>query len=581
MKMKNILLSTALVLALGLAGCKKNEVVSSGNESSAASESSETPSSSEVEPVSLIRVEKLASIVVGQTINLDDYVTVEGGAGPKVFTATVAAASADFAVVDGHNLTALAEGNINVTISAGGQSAKFSTVSMSQLKANFGALTADVSNTWAMLELYEDNLYLNTVHRPDYSCFAIWDDDLEVPGGFLKCQNGKTYSYLLDENFANIDVDPEVYSDFENYYCNFDFVLSASDFKTVETDKGEALKMSKTARGAWGSSYFTYKVEEFAYTLALSLGSGYSFDDLYVYPFTLGTGEDAVDTFLFELTILKSLNSSVVATINLVLDLDEEQTEVEAVRNYIDEGNAPEALSFDEAPDAIAAIVRARAYTVELEAGWYNRTTGEPVATPTQYGWEDSMPVGEETDYVNATTTYQAYVVDEETTAVFGSIVKDGQLYSFTNVSGQSVTDTLTATEKTGSSVWTDTIDTLNTVNDEEHWSTFEATSRGTEDGVLYIGGSSDTCVSLIEDLCFTSYLGYIVYVNCFTGLSIEGTSILELGYIDITFGVTDTALLIETSFAYDSTTVYTFSMYVRDIGVDNVPDVSGIVYPA
>ena len=42
--------------------------------------------------------------------------------------------------------------------------------------------------------------------------------------------------------------------------------------------------------------------------------------------------------------------------------------------DYIDEGKAPEALSFDEAPDAIAAIVRARAYTVELEAGWYNRT---------------------------------------------------------------------------------------------------------------------------------------------------------------------------------------------------------------
>lgn len=564
MKIKNILLSSMLVLALGLSGCNIGKKESS--------ETSETPSSSsEIEPVTLIRIEKLASIVVGQAVNLDDYVTVEGGEGPKVFTATVAAASADLAVVEGHTLTALAEGDINVTIAAGGLSAKFSTTAMSALKASFEAITGNVSNTWAMLELYQEQLYIGAVHRPDYSCFSGWGDNNE-PGGFLKCQNGLTYSYILDDSFENIQVDPEIQSDFNDYYCNYDFCLSASDFTTTETDDGEVLVLDKHAPGAWGSSYFAYKVEEFAYTLAVALNSNYSFGDLVVSPFTLtNAANEDVDTFLFSLPIIKNADQSTAVVYQYVFDLDEAETEITAVREYIDAGSHPEALAFDELPEKIAAICNAKVYTNNIEGYWYNPTTGEAIDTPTDQDFLANFPVGKETDYVNATTAVQVVDQGEEEDLIYGSIVKDGTLYSFTNSEGEGIK----ATEATGSDVWADTIDTLGRVNKASLLEGFVATSREVDDetGEVKLEATGDCCIEFVSELCYTSYLGYIAYDYGFNGIGTKEGTLIEIGYVDLFFDITADALLISMGFRWSSTAAYGLDMYITDIGTDNVPE--------
>ena len=585
MKIRNILLSSMLVLTLGLSGCdlfKKKTSEEPASESSSGQESSETPSSSsEIEPVSLIRIEKLATIVVGQTINLDDYVTVEGGEGPKVFTATVAAASADLAVVEGHELTALAEGDINVTIAAGGLTAKFSTVAMSALKASFDAITGNVSNTWAMLELYQQQLYIAAVHRADYSCFPGWGDNDE-PGGFLKCQNGLTYSYILDEQFENIQVDPSIQSDFDNYYCNYDFCLSASDFTTAESDDGEVLVLDKHAPGSWGSSYFDYKVEEFAYTLAISLNSSYSFGDMVVSPFTLiNADEEEVDTFLFSLPIIKNADQSTAAVYQLVLDLDEEETEITAVREYIDAGSHPEALDFEPMVTRLNEIVTAKNYTLSVEAGWFtNYDMKTAVACPdmlVSYAYDVYFSVGTETSKVTSdnilrnitATTYRGASGAVEN-AIVGYVKKEGTLYSISNISEGAVVDTITGTAKTGTDVWesfpTETLAPI--AGDDMFGEDFIATGReDNPDGSITISFES---AAEMAALMGASELGYWAQYILSNGWQ---SNLLEYCSCDVTVGEDYTNVFV--SFPWDNGQIYCFDMTITNVGttVVEVPE--------
>ena len=581
---KLLLASAALILTLGLAACNTGGKTDPSKEDTTSEQ--ESGSTSQVDPVRLITVTAPDTVIVGQQFDLDDYVVVDGGEGPKVFDVTVPAASAELVQVEGHKVTALAEGEFSLQITAGNERAAFRSTAMSALKAAFAEATAELGNTWGLYELYEGQLYLGAVHRPDYTCFPGWGDNNEA-GGFLKAQNGNTYSYTLDDNMEVVTAEPEIMSKFENYYCNYEWALSASDFNTVEVEDEEGnvsykLEMSGDIPGSWGSSYFSNKIAEFAYTLAQSLNAKYTFSKLTVLPYTLGEGEEAVETFQFDLDIVAvATPETVVATYSYVLEPDNEALEVEAVRTYIDEGNFPEALAFDEIPTSIATFADAKAYTVNIEGYFYNPTTGDAIDTPTT--WLKYFPVGQETDYVNATTVYREVVVGEEK-AVFGDIEKDGQLYSFTNVADGAVGDTLNATVVAdATSVWVDAIShTLGAANDETLFAEFVAAGRvENEDGSVTISATSDTCGGLLAAIANTSYLGEdIVYYA--EKIGTEDANIIELGYIDLEFTVSANQLDVFIGITYNSTSAWGFEMSFTNPGVDAVPaDVDSIVYPA
>ena len=587
MKMKNILLSSMLVFTLGLSGCnlfKKNSEEPASE--SSGQESSETPSSSEVEPVTLIRIEKLASIVVGQAVNLDDYVTVEGGEGPKVFTATVAAASADLAVVEGHTLTALAEGDINVTIAAGGLSAKFSTTAMSALKADFAEAIADISNTWAMLELDEGQLYFGAVHRPDYSCFAGWGDNNEA-GGFLKAKNGNTYTYILNDDFDDITVDSKIYSGgFENYYCNFDFLLTAADFQTVEVDGAEALFMSGDVIGSWGEDFAPNKAAEFAYTLAVALNGNYMFNGLLITPFELQVSEtETIDTFRFDLPIVAVADpESVLATYSYVMYLDEEETEVDVVRDYIDAGNVPEALAFDEIKTSFNAIATAKVYKYSLDGAWRNLTTGVKADCPedlVSHGYDRYFMDEIETSIVTANAKY----TELGSGSKFGFVEKDGQLYRFANEQNQETsewgTELIASALENKATLWGDLPEeTLAAFADETVWNGFEVTDRK-EDEVnnkVELSFSADVAsAKVFEALMGPTEIGY--YLNYILS---EGWTSDMRSYFNCTVTINTTTN--EVSFfgymSWDGTIGYVLQASIEEIGTAELPDLSGIVYP-
>jgi hypothetical protein len=582
MNLKKLLLSTTLIFSLGLTGCQfgPKPASESQQESGGESESeSESQSESQIEPVSRIRISAPENVVVGQEVNLDDYVTVEGGEGPKVYNVVVPEASADLVEVEGHVFTALEEGEINLKIQAGEREAKFGTVAMSALKAAFVEATGELSNTWAMLEaVSETQLGLAAVHRPDYSYFSDWGDNHE-PGGFMKCQNGLTYSYIIDATGVNADT--AVMSDFENYYCNFDFLLSAADFATVKNEETgeETLVMSGDVAGSWGIDSCPNKAAEFAYTLATVLNANYKFNGVVVSLVELGEGDDAFETFEFDLPIVAVADpDTVLATYSYFLVLDEEATEVTPVREYIDAGLHPEAIAFDEAPAKVAAIAQAKVYKVECEGGFYNPTTGAAIATPTT--WLKYFPAGQETDYVTATAVYQL-IEKGDNDAVFGKVVKDGVLYDFTNVADGVITDTLTATAGTGSDIWVDALDkTIGAANKDALWADFIATDRKeNDDGSVTISAASDTCGELIKAFGNSSYLGEDI---AFYGEQIgNGTNdIFELGAIDLTITVSETELVVEIGITYNAASAGYFEMTFTSVGVNTMPSLDGIVYP-
>ncbi len=576
MKLNKLLVSSALILVLGLGACNTKKPSTSESEQ-------ESTSESQVDPVSRIKIEAPSTIVVGQPVDLDDYVTVEGGEGPKVFDVQIPATMTELVEVEGHQLTALAEGTINVKIIAGAIEAKFETDAMSALKAAFAEATAELSNVWAMDELYEGQLYVGAVHRADYSCFGVWDDDTNAPGGFLKAQNGKTYQYVLDDNFENIEVDSAIQTDFDLYYCNSEWLLSPSDFETVTDEEGnESLVMSGDLPGTWGSSSAPNKAAEFAYTLAQALNSKYMFNGIIVTPYTLGEGEDAVETFQFDLPIVAvDDKTTVLATYSYVLNLNEEDTEITAVREYIDSGAFPEAIAFDEAPAKIGAICEAKAYTANISATWID-ANGTPIAAPTAPDWVSNFPVGSETDYVNATTAYQVVkLAGQEKDIIYGDIVNDGKLYGFNNINGQEIGDAINASLLEGSDVWADTADTLGAANDAKLWEGFVASNRTeTASGDVVISATSDSCVELVKAIMYSSYIGYLAYYYGFDSIGTKDGTLIELGWVDVNFVVSEQSLIFQASFNFDSNTAYLFSMQVSGIGTDNVPDVSGIVYP-
>lgn len=585
MKLNKLLVSSALILVLGLGAC--NTKKSDGPvEPSSSEQESESSSESQVDPVSRIKIEAPSTIVVGQPVDLDDYVTIEGGEGPKVFDVQIPATMTELVEVEGHQLTALAEGTVNVKIIAGAREAKFETDAMSALKAAFAEATAELSNVWAMDELYEGQLYVGAVHRADYSCFGAWDDETDAPGGFLKAQNGKTYQYVLDDNFENIEVDSAIQADFDLYYCNYPWLLSASDFETVKDEEGnESLVMSGDLAGSWGISSCPNKAAEFAYTLAQALSSKYMFNGIIVTPYTLGEGEDAVETFQFDLPIVAVADkTTVLATYSYVLDLDEEETEISAVRDYIDSGAFPEALPFDEIQTSFNAIATAKVYKYSLNGAWRNLTTGEKAECPedlASHGYDQYFMDETETSIVTANAKY----TELGSGSKFGFVEKDGQLYRFANEQNQETSEwgtELKASALEGkATLWGDLpAETLAAFAGEAVWADFEVTDRTVDEAnnKVTLGFDADVAsAKVFEALMGPTEIGYYLNYILANGWKSDMRSYFSCS---VTINTTTNEVSFYGYMSWDGTIGYVLQASIGEIGTAELPDLSGIVYP-
>lgn len=620
MKLNKLLVTALLALSMGATACdggvvppaESSQEGSSEGTSQESSEAESSESSTSVAPVSRIKVNAPSSVLVDEEFNLDEYVEVTGGEGPKVFTVEVPKAYQGKVTVDGHKATALVEGTIKLTIKAGSKSASFSTTAMTALKAKYNEMCGKLGYNFNLLELtvdettQEENLEVAVVHRSDYSYFNMWagddeDDSIVYPGGFLKCQNGKTYEYYFNKE-NELVIDPEIYSDFGNYYCNFPWHLSTTDFvtRTITPEEGEpydALVLERDVQGAWGRpELFTNKASEFMYTCARTAPDGYEFGDIIVSEMELLDDEEqAVETFLFEVEYFKSATSTAseeyVGSDYFVLYVDE-TFEITDVRSYIDEGHNPEPTSFKEVSDKIAAIAAEKqAYTANVKAAWYDGESNEEITLPeeTGIGLVDQIgsefPVGTEIDYVNDKASYQAVNLGGEgVNPIYGSIETEDGLFSYSNYDSttESFGETLTASAyEKGTDLWADTADTLGRLNSEEVWASFAAIKRSEEEGsVTIVTDGANAGEAFMTYAMVNSYLGYLAYSQVFFAYVLGDDKVPMYEYVDVNITVTATTLEIE--FVFDLTDFYySLDVVYSAFGENNVPDLSGIVFPS
>ena len=457
MKAKKLFITSLISLALTLGACG-----GSTPKVDPTTKPTPTPTAS-VLPVSRIKVQAPSGgFVVGETFNLEDYVTVSlsDGSTTTQFTATATSGFEDVVSIDGHQVSVLIEGRISIDIAAGTKTAKFKTDALNALVSAFQKMTKTVSNVFGFESLDEDeegNPVVDgiIVHQKDYSFFPWWDEDEEtetvLPGGILKTQSGKTYFYTAEDIEGNgLNVIPGAQSNFANYFVNMPWFLDHTmvSSKTIETEEGDIEYLQvKNVTGAY-KDYFDNATIEFAYcALAIDIESyvdvnekdapykGGKVNPMIIFP--IYGEDDEIETFEFVLTVDDAQEETQLIG-DFVLHLDDEFNHITSVEEYIASGEEPKEIEHDEIDTALATFVEAKNFKMNMSFGWMNDETYEPVTWPEvsgervvdpdtgevsfEGGWHLSwdavfMEGGEELNYTekgrSSALTYTEYYDDE------------------------------------------------------------------------------------------------------------------------------------------------------------------------
>ena len=489
MKIKKLLLISVVGAALALTGCNNKKPVSSSQQESS------NPSSSEAEkPVKRLSVGKRPNVVVGDSIDFETLVEItydDNTKDNKNFTLEVPAASEDYVDVTGHVVTFLKEGSASISVKAGAKTAKFSTSIVSRLKKDVTDAMNALSDQFGYMELSEQAGQLQAApyatHDADYTAFAGWDDNDtptvatdDLPGGFLKTQSGSTYSYVLDQNWQNIDVDPEPYGEFGNYYVNMPFSFDIAHAVTMEDeDTGvEYLHLDNTNPS--GYSFFHDSVQEFCYcSLALYTGT-FATSAIYLESidiFEMQLSETMVRYALQVTAVQRSSGAKLDGgTYLLVYGTDTGMYGVQTVRNYIDSGMEPVGVDVTALKAKFDAVADAKNFTSHAEVTHIveHESTDD----------EEELLCSE--DILANEAMYERSFYDEEESAhtlvgTIGYVEHEGSLYEYQSTDGENYPAELVSE---GGKVYVDKLDeTLLAVTKAAYWSNFFAPTMKTEGG--------------------------------------------------------------------------------------------------
>lgn len=498
MKTKKALLVSLLSLSLvATSAC----TLFGGTKKSKKKKSSSTTITS-VEPgpgervVARIKITQLASAVTGDQINLDDYIDVvyDDDTSDDNYEVEVPAASADLVTLEGHKVTFVKEGNVNLTIKAGTKTAKFSTTVLSALKSEFAAAVSKISSNFGLLELgYDEDTQQyytqpDSTHNEVYTCFQAWDEDADenpIPGGFMKVKSGTTYQYTLDATYETLEVDPSPYGTFENYYVNMPLSIEPAYFETkVDENNVEYLYMDSSVPANY--DFFESYVEEFfycelaAYFKSSSTGTyTYKPHSLEIYKEKL---DDSRDRFLIYSNLEKQSDKSIVlySADFLIYETDAEYG-VKVVKDYIDSGSEPVSKDYTALKNKFAEIAEAKNFTVHSVSHEYYLEDDLETVQSTQYTYTDVV-LANETQYEDKVVYEPAE--GEAQQACSGLVENGGSLYSY---SYDSATQTYPAAlVGEGQSIYVDQVaKTFAALGQQSIWSEFyvaDITNMGTYD---------------------------------------------------------------------------------------------------
>lgn len=494
MKISKLTIAALLTMSLVVTGCNSKK-----SKSSSDAPSSESSSGSQVDPVTRIKVTSLTrALIVGEQINLDDYVSVVGGEGPKVFTVQLVSGEGVVSL-EGKNLKALAEGSFALKIIAGTMDANFAGKVYSQLRADLESVLLQTPTGYAVQQYEYNNSgemvisagQLN-IHHEDYYAgpSAVKNDEgtAYVTGGMLKAANGKTYEFAVDdlEAGANLSVRPKILSDFSHWSTNIDvtFDISALQLQKDEETGEEYFTLAPDALpldGGWSGifdNYIDLYVAGLFDAQLSSVISYYSAYELEYLPLVFRQIQlsETKTAFGVEASLYSKKYSMALSVVAGYFIVGGEVPDVTSVRAYIDAGNFPDPIPFTEYGEKVNSAATAKNYQVTIQNGWMDRSTLAFVDYNTAisaltgqyaYSWEDAWPDATETVVVTENGTYSEYVqtkhYNEEThealetpvvkpAIINGMIEHSGSVYEYRY---NSETTSYTTNDLSAASIWT------------------------------------------------------------------------------------------------------------------------------
>lgn len=371
-----------------------------------------------VDPVSDIEVTTPEEdIIVGDILNLDSYVNVVGGTGPKDYTVTVRAVSADVVTLEGHTLTVLKEGQIALKVEAGAESVLINWESLSREKAALKAYTQEAASEYALYDVYTDEEgYLDFAgtgvkHNDNYFYSYTYNSTARdnVGEGMILLGDGKMYDFTADslegENFKVLEGGASG-ANWENYFVNMDNPIDYTTFETVTEDDYTYLVCDSSVPAPAGMEDYAANMP--AYILLCAYGyrlnaTNCPADTYQVVVEDLGDGMLLLEImFEYSQAIISRYGDAYAGPqiAEMALLGGPEDSKLLPAEAYLASGEIPQALTFDELTTAYTAMDTAKNYTVDVTAGWFSTptVTGTPVSNPLQaYGYQDFVPAAVDT----------------------------------------------------------------------------------------------------------------------------------------------------------------------------------------
>lgn len=380
---KKLLLSLAVVSTLGLTGL-------AGCNSSSTGPTEDTTPTVSVDPISDIEIVKpTEDILVGEIIDLDTYVTVVGGSDPKGYTVTVRPASRDVVSVEGHTLTVLKEGPINLIVEAGDETSIVSWEAISPVKSQYKKATSGIDKNFALIDVdFNSSGQLvatgeGCVHNENYFYSYGYDSKGNPVGdGMILLGDGNIYDFTGTEYTCEgfeVLPGPTAGYNWDYYFVNMGFSPTYDYVETVtETLKDGSeysyLYIDGSVPVPSGMEDYAHNMADWVlltlwgYSLQLqndSFKANWDLDSIAVYIENVGketplyslmvtcdgsaTGAYAGKSTYFALSILSA---------------EPEDYQIPVIEQYLEAGTTPDPIAITEVASFASAISTATSYTM-------------------------------------------------------------------------------------------------------------------------------------------------------------------------------------------------------------------------
>ncbi|MDD4532672.1 MAG: hypothetical protein PHW22_04500 [Bacilli bacterium] len=519
--------------------------------------------------------------VVGDVIDLDEYVTVVGGEGEKVYTPTVT--TPETASVTDHSLTILAEGEVSVTVAAGTKTSKFTVNAVSALMSKYKKYTSTIDKNYAVeaLGTNDSNELVGTditwIHNDNYWAFPneYLDSTNKTYDGILKAGTGDSYNFTATDRFgADLAVQPGKSSDIANYWMGQPYQdISNKLVTTYDDETGEEAALVTDDYGDFITA-----------ACALSFGADWEISISFEFADVLRVGASEPTEELVMLWYVRAAGSTDDYELDSAYAIETAEADytMPAVEDYIAAGTVPADITLGEVTSTAAKAVEAKNYTMASTIIYTNTSDGTPLTDDEVAALGSNIPTQTATTYVDGSTVYN-YV--NENGIVYGATTDGTTLSSFNNLgedSNPTTSNSLTAkgdaTAEQIADIWK-YAGTIAPFADAATVSGLNVTAKNTaEDGTVTAVGTGLGCNAFILDgVSLVPLYGSSVVNDLLTQKLSDGSSTFA-DITDFVAIVSDDSLTIQYSLLWDTGIDLNFIVSFGNFGTTTVPEVSAPV---